>query len=184
MSEFIRHLAERGLSDEHFWIDEDSERIWFPLYSVGSIKLVGYQRYSWREGKLRDNGGRYWTWISDAYKPLACWGLSYLNWSDGFACRSSQRVLVTEGIWDAIRCRRAGYNAVAVLTATPSKQFIAWFKLVMQGKELVGVLDNDENNTGLRLQSLCSSSIICEEHKDIGEYSTKEAKLWLSQMLN
>jgi len=177
---FHNHLVERGLTDDiRCWIDWNTERIFFPMWSPPI--LVGYQRYSWNEPKIRSNAGRYFTWITEEYKPLGMWGLAELNDSDRLGLRNPDLVLVTEGIWDAIRCIQAGYNAVAILTATPSKEFVRWFRRIMQRKNIVGILDNDPNNAGLGLTKLCTSSIICERHKDIGEHSPEEAKKFLNE---
>jgi hypothetical protein len=186
MNAFHAHLAERGLTSERVWISEESELVYFPLWSpIGA--LVGYQRYTWNLPKIRSNAGKYFTWITEEYKPLGMWGLEYLSRPTSLAMPPdavSQRVLVTEGIWDAIRCRQAGYNAVAVLTSTPSKQFVQWFRLVMQGKETIGILDNDENDAGKGLTKLCVTSIMCEHHKDIGEHTPNEARQWLRKQLS
>lgn len=185
--EFHNHLVERGLSDVdvHYWLDWNNELVYFPLWSPTGV-MVGYQKYTWRLPKIRSNAGKYFTWITESYKPLAFWGYDTLyrpNSPSMPADAVSQRVLVTEGIWDAIRCQQCGYNAVAVLTATPNKQFKQWFRMVMQGKEVIGILDKDENNAGAGLTKLCDSSIMCELHKDIGEHSPREAEQWLKSKI-
>lgn len=183
-TEFRKHLEDRGFSDSIrvLHIDWDNEVVYFPLWSP--LTLVGYQRYEWKKAKKHGNEGRYFTWISKSYSPLALWGLDRLSSLDECASEESQRVLVTEGIWDAIRCIQAGYNAVAILTATPNAQFVQWFKMVMQGRNAIAILDNDENGAGRGLAKLCVSSIMCERHKDIGEHSPDGAKQWLKDAIN
>lgn len=179
---FHDHLLKRGLTDEiRCWIDWNTERVFFPMWSPPV--LVGYQRYSWNEPKIRSNAGRYFTWITEEYKPLAIWGLTELDESDRLGLRDPDLVLVCEGVWDAIRCIQCGYNAVAVLTATPAKEFVHWFRRIMQRKNLVGILDNDKNNAGLGLTKLCTSTIMCELHKDMGDHLPYEARNWLDLKL-
>ena len=181
---FMNHLRERGLSPEgrtasiQCWIDWNGEIVTFPLWSpVGS--LIGYQRYIWNAPKLRRNQGRYYTWITEEYKPIAVWNVSCLMWRGMPATSHCQPVLVTEGIWDAIRCIQCGYDAVATLTCTPTKQFVQWFKLLTQGRKTIAIMDNDENNAGLGLAEFTTSSILCEGYKDIGDMGFINAKRFL-----
>lgn len=177
--EFYYHLRDRGVkANTQCWIDWNSERIWFPLWSVGG-RLIGYQCYSWREKKIRSNKGKYFTWITEEYKPLACWGLSQLSLTRRPRISHSQPILVVEGIFDALRCIEAGYVALAVLTATPARQFTQYLKMLLQGKNTIAILDNDESNAGLGIAKLCNRAIIVEKHKDMGDHSTQEAKQWL-----
>lgn len=183
-TDFHNHLVVRGLTDDvRCWIDWNNEIVTFPLWHPGGW-FVGYQKYSWNLPKLRSNEGKYYTWITEQYKPLGVWNLSSLSWANEGGVENSQRVLVTEGIWDAIRCIQCGYNAVAVLGATPNKEYVRWFRMVMQGKECIAILDNDgENRAGLGLTKLCQSSIMVEAHKDIGDYPFEEAQQWLDSKL-
>ncbi len=180
---FYNHLLDRGVREAtQCWIDWNTERVWFPLWSVTG-RLIGYQRYSWEAPKVRSNKGRYFTWITEEYKPLACWGMYQLSLLGRLSMGHSQPILVTEGVFDALRCIQCGYPAVAILTATPSKQFVQWFTMLTQGRNTIGVLDNDESGAGKGLDKLCSSSIMCEWHKDIGDHNEQEAREWLNEML-
>ena len=181
---FYNHLKDRGVGvDTQCWIDWNSERVWFPLWSVNG-RLIGYQRYSWQEEKVRSNRGKYFTWITEEYKPLACWGLSQLSLARRPAISPSQPILVVEGIFDALRCVEAGYVALGVLGATPSKQFVSWFKMLLQGRNTIAILDNDENNAGCGLTKLCTSAIMCEWYKDMGDHNKHEAKRWLHDKIS
>jgi hypothetical protein len=178
MTTFSQHLAERGYTPNlRAWVDYESETVTFPLYHPGC--LAGYQSYNWKQTKKRYNGGKYFTWISEAYKPLAFY-LIYPNCRDS---HSKQKLLVCEGIWDAVRCANAGYNTAAILTATPAPQFKWWFKHLYLGWETVAVLDNDENKAGQALAKLTDRAIMVEGKKDIGEYTQEEANEWLAKML-
>ena len=55
--------------------------------------------------------------------------------------------------------------------------------MVMQGKETVGILDNDLNQAGKGIDKLCLSSIMSEKHKDIGDHNEQEAREWLHSKL-
>lgn len=181
ISPFLSHLLERGWhSGLRCWLDRDQEIITFPLWGP-SHAFVGYQKYKWNEEKKRDNGGKYFTWITEKYRPLAFWGMEYLNhpdWQDG---HSKPICLVCEGVWDAIRCQNAGYRAIAVLGATPNKIFRYWMLQVLADYTVVAVCDNDK--AGKSLAKLGEYAIIVEGKKDINEFSDEEAEKWLSTKL-
>lgn len=187
--EFYEHLRKRAVGDNtRCWIDWNGELVTFPIWTIDG-KLIGYQRYDWRAPKVRSNKGRYFTWISEPYRGSASfYGMDQLSWSlsrPKSAQYDSQRILVVEGIFDALRCIQAGWPAIAVLTATPNKQFVQHFKFLMQAKNMcaIGILDNDEGGAGNGLRKLCRSSIMCEWHKDMGDHTDVEAQVWLNTVL-
>jgi len=177
---FLIHLYERGLFQTpviNYWADWDNEIVTFPLWTAGG-GLVGYQRYTWHEEKKRANGGKYFTWITDLWKPCAFWGMEYaLNWG-GYKYKS-RSLLITEGVWDALRCLQQGYRACAILSATPNRQFTHWFRQLTHNQRVVAIKDNDLNNAGNGLDKLADVGYNVERHKDIGEHTPYEAHNWL-----
>ena len=178
--DFIQHLEQRGLSpDIRAWVDYEGEIVTFPLWGASGV-LVGYQRYTWKEPKIRSNAGKYYTWITAEYKPVAVWGMEYIldnggNWE-------SPSLVVVEGIWDAISCIQCGYRACALLTATPNKQLIGWFRYLTMGQDVVAIKDSPnkkEQKSGL--DKLANHAIMCVEEKDMGDHSPQQAIKFLSE---
>lgn len=178
---FKSHLETRGLFDAnpYVWVDWSSELVTFPLWSTNGI-LVGYQKYDWRAAKLRSNVGKYFTWIGDSHKPYGIWGMEYVLSSDRFAAP----LLITEGVWDAIRAIGAGYRACAILTATPHKSLVKWFRTITYGQLRISIRDNDgENKCGHGLDKLADLGYTVEGVKDLGEMSLAGARSWLGRTL-
>src|SRR5690606_3733249 len=178
---FKSHLETRGLFDAnpYVWVDWSSELVTFPLWSTNGI-LVGYQKYDWRAAKLRSNVGKYFTWIGDSHKPYGIWGMEYVLSSDRFATP----LLITEGVWDAIRAIGAGYRACAILTATPHKSLVKWFRTITYGQLRISIRDNDgENKCGHGLDKLADLGYTVEGVKDLGEMSLAGARSWLGRTL-
>jgi len=171
---FKLHLDKRGLnSDIKCWIDQENEIVTFPLWSP-SGNLVGYQRYTWHNEKLRSNEGRYFTWIGETYRPYAVWGWEYYN--------RPGPLFIAEGIWDAIRVVNAGYSCFATMTATPHKTFKNWLSLVTGNRERIALCDNDENNAGLSLAKLGHFWYIVPGH-DLNDLTPVEVKSFLEGIL-
>lgn len=176
---FNSHLKSRGLFDAnpHVWVDWTGKLVTFPLWSTSGV-LVGYQKYDWLAPKLRSNQGRYFTWIGESHKPFGIWGMEYVLSSDRF----TTPLLVTEGVWDAIRAIGAGYRACAILTATPHKSLVKWFKLVTLGQHTVSIRDNDgDNKCGMGLDKLTDVGYTVQGTKDLGEMDLVRAKSWLKK---
>lgn len=174
MDTFAVHCERRGLTSKlKCWRDDETEILTFPLWH--SDKLVGYQRYDWRAEKLRSNQGRYFTWITEEYRPLAVWGTEYL--------RQEPTLFICEGIWDAVRILNSGRQAIATLTATPNRQFVAWFKREFGTFRKIGILDRDENKAGMGLVKLCDlwyNSPV--GFKDMGEMSQEQASNFIERL--
>lgn len=177
-NEFVKHLESRGLFDAPIpsWsADMETEALSFHFWSPAGT-LVGYQSYYWRQPKLRSNEGRYFTWIGSAYRPLGLWGMEYI------LSRKKEPLIITEGIWDAIRAIGAGYRACAILTATPNPTFKRWFTNITYGQDTVVVKDNDE--AGESLTVLGARSVSCPApYKDLGEMSPDEAFSFLGKVI-
>lgn len=182
---FPQHIQRRGAHTVRCWIDWATEIVTFPLWGING-SLLGYQRYSWNQPKKRSNIGKYFTWITEEYKPLAFWGMEYVT-SKVSPCGlhsevSQPPLLVCEGIFDAIRCIQCGFRACAILTATPSKQFVQWFNYLTYHQMTIAIKDNDGAKSGL--DKLGNSGIItCEWHKDMGDHTVNEADEWLNESL-
>ena len=169
---FAKHLRKRGLTPEiRCWISWEEEIVRFPLWTLGNGKLLGYSRYNWKAPKLRSNaeGGRYINKANSAYCML--WGLEHFY--------ASETLFVVEGVWDAIRIINAGYAAVAALTATPSKGFVGYFKLITRGRPIIVLGDNDENGAGRKLGKL--GRLVIPPAEDMGAMTQDEANLFLKK---
>ena len=183
--QFDAHLRNRGLFDSgaSHWIDAGEEIVTFPLWAAGG-GLVGYQRYAWNLPKERSNKGRYFTWISEYIKPLALWGMEYaLNKKEPKRGYFSPALIITEGVFDAIRCIQCGFRACAILTATPSRQFVQWFRQLTHGQIVLAVKDNDENNAGDGLDKLAFMGYNVLHAKDIGDLDVNAADEFLHETL-
>lgn len=177
ITEFIYHIYKRGLIDSNYrlqvycWVDLYSEDVVFPIYHYD--KLIGYQQYNWNETKKRSNYGKYYTYVSDNYKSYSFWGMEYL-FGDG-------PLIVTEGIFDAIRAINCGYRAVALLTATPNERLIYWFNLVTSGQYKVCIKDKKGDQNFLhRISTKVVDSV---DYDDLNDYPQEEAKEFLKQVV-
>lgn len=149
--DWSNHLRERGLRPSFkYWTALETQEVLFPLWMPGSGRLVGYQKYNWREAKTRSNAGKYFTWIIKEYKPLGIWGWEYAN--------ISEPIFIVEGIWDAISIINCGYSALAILTATPALELTCWLKMNLCGRRTIAILDCDENKAGDGLVELAKES--------------------------
>jgi len=181
---FIQHIRRRGADRVRSWIDWAGEVVTFPLWTANG-KLVGYQRYVWNEPKRRSNIGKYFTWITEEYKPLAFWGMEYVLPNPAGCANhstvSQKPLLVCEGIFDAIRCIQCGFRACAILTATPSRQFVHWFNQLTYHQLTISIKDNDGAESGL--DKLAKYVIMSAWHKDMGDHTVDEADEWLHETL-
>lgn len=165
---FIEHLKYRGYRPYlKAFLDTTKEIITFPLWC--GTKFIGYQKYDWRRTKKEE---RYYTYVTAPYKGIALWGNEYLQ--------KNKTVYIVEGIWDAIRLMQFEYQAIAILTCSPSKQLIQYVHHVYPNS--VVVCDNDDNKSGLRLKKLGHKHItVPEPYKDVNEITNKE---FLQGLLN
>jgi len=171
---FREHLAQRGLTPEiHCWIDYKKELVTFPLYN-GGLQLAGYQIYNWNERARRNNGGRYWTYISSSFKNNVVYGLGNL--------KNTPELFIVEGIWDAIRIIQCGYNAIATMCNNPNKQLVWWIKHFFTNKTRIVICDND--NAGKELGKCGNYSYSIESpYKDINQMPFNQAKIFLESLL-
>ena len=167
--DFLDHLKERGLRPWHkVYIDLDNELVTFPLYC--GDKWIGYQKYSHKETSKRNNGGRYFTWVSEAYKQCFVYGTQN--------CYGFGPLFVCEGVWDAIRLSNCWVDAIAVLCNDPHKQCRWWVRQYANGRPIVVICDRDE--AGGRLASVGDYSItVPSPFKDANEMSDDECQEFL-----
>lgn len=193
---FMTHIIERGLITvthsytglpAYSWacnafISWREEIITFPLWNAAG-GMAGYQRYTWNAEKKRCNQGRYFTWITEGYKPLAFWGMEYaLNWEKKEWYSPS--LIIVEGIFDAIRALDCGFRSCAILTSTPAKQFIQWFRMLTHNQHIIAIKDKpSEKEQKSRLDRLADVCYTCQWEKDLGDHSPNVADEWLHDTL-
>lgn len=137
-SDFGMHLKGRGLKPWHkVTVDPVTQVVTFPLWSFEKEKMIGYQRYNWRETKLRDNGGKYFTWVSDNYKNRVAYG--HEN------CYGHGPLFIVEGVWDSLSVVNCYFDCLALLTCTPSKNLKAHLRQLAGNRPIVALCDNDLN---------------------------------------
>lgn len=176
MNDFHYHLHQRGLRPWHrAWVDDEQELVTFPLFTFD--KLIGYQRYNWREIAKKNNGGRYFTWISDAYKTCSCYGLHEL--------RGYGPLFIVEGIWDSLAIKNCWHDSIAVLSNNPHRQLIQWIKNVFRFRTTIAILDNDANNAGNKLAKVADFAFhVPHTVKDMGELDEREAFHFLDEVIS
>lgn len=178
-SEFGIHLKKRGLKPWHrVWVDSQQEVVTFPLWSIesfGQAKLVGYQRYNWRETKIRDNGGKYFTWVADAYKDRIAYGREH--------CYGHGPLFVVEGVWDSLSVVNCYFDCVALLTCSPSKNLKAHLRQLAGERPIVGLIDHDNNKAGDRMKSACDKWFYPPHgYKDCNEIPFDICFKWLTEV--
>ena len=132
------HLEQRGLNLALYHSLVVDERVaTFYLYS--GDKLVGYQQYRPDQSSKKANHpkeARYFTYLPREVDGV--WGYELADLS------KSKVLFLVEGVFKAATLHRLGYNAVAVLGATPkrlSNQILLWG---CSGYTVVALGDNDE----------------------------------------
>lgn len=131
-------------------MDATNEVVTFPLWSIEPFasqnrKLVGYQRYQWNETKARDNGGRYFTWVSESYKDRIAYGIEN--------CYGHGPLFIVEGIWDALSVVNCYFDCLACLCCSPSKNLKAHLRQIAGKRPIVALCDNDGNPDSRKLGS-------------------------------
>lgn len=178
-NDFHYHLMNRGWRNWlNSWVDFDSEVVVFPLLTVDRSKLIGYQRYRWNEPKIRGNqehgNQRYFTYVSEAYKGMAIYG-----WDN---CFGHGPLIVTEGIFDALKVTNCWWDCVALLTNQPTKQFKDWFRMVTRGRCVCAVLDQGEP-TDRWLQLADYVWYPPSQYKDLGDMPLDEVRPFIEGQL-
>lgn len=134
----IEHLKERGMNPKLYKFSRSysAATITFFLYNL-SGQLVGYQQYRPKVLDKKINNiklGRYYTYLPREVD--GGFGLEQLN-------PSKRTIYVTEGVFKAAVLHRLGFNAIAVLTATP-KRLKPWFRIMRQTWTLIAIGNNDK----------------------------------------
>jgi len=176
---FSEHLKVRGLKPWHrAWVDREQELVTFPLWSFpcfGKSGLIGYQRYNWREIKIHDNGGKYFTWVSTNYKDRVCYGLDNLF--------GHGPLFIVEGVWDSLRVGACWFDCLALLTCSPCTNLKAHLRQLAGEKPIVALCDNDANKSGLRLRSVADHSfVVPSPYKDVNEMTHEVCFDWLTEV--
>lgn len=124
------------LSSSSCIVDWDSEIVTFVLYSPTG-KIAGTVQYNWKENKEGNNVGRYEHTIRLKAVPF------------GFEFKQNTKIaVITEGIFDAIRCLEAGFDSYPLFSTcnVPVIQAIS-----LLNYELCYLLDSDcKGIVGLR----------------------------------
>jgi Toprim-like len=182
-SAFGYHLRSRGLMPWHrCWVDPATEVVTFPLWSIEAIasqnrRLIGYQRYDWRGEKLRDNGGKYFTYANEHFKDRAAYGIEN--------CYGYGPLFLVEGIWDSLSVVNCYFDCIACLGCSPSKNLKAHLRQLAGNRPLVGLLDHDENRAGNRLASSCDLWYYPPEgYKDVNSMPYNICFDWLTNVRN
>jgi len=179
-----QHLRDRGVDPEKLGViyDKESNIANFLLYNL-SGQLIGFQQYNPNKPKAHYKGEKmkdlvkYYTYVSkeggkkDTF--ISVWGLENIDFE------KDKEIWITEGIFDAVKLVNAGLPALAVLTATPSKQLKQWLSII--NKKIIGILDADE--AGNLLKSVTSVAYtVPKPYKDLGEMPQEEVNSFVKDI--
>ena len=169
---FLDHIQSRGPIDNiYHYMDIEQEILSFPIWA--GKKLIGYQKYNWRADKTKNNdykNGRYYTWVSEAYRNSYFYGSEYY--------RGQSTIYLVEGIWDAIRILNAGYCAFALLGSTPSKQTKGIFNMFWKCN-LVAICDNDGAKESIS-RIADNRLYLPNEYKDCNDMTQADFDKWIT----
>lgn len=170
MGTVLQHLEDRYFDVDTYGLlglNEEDRTATFPLWNL-SGELVGYQIYRPEADKTRQNDpydGRYFTRLKD--QKVGVWGLETFY--------DSNTLFVTEGVFDACKTNwLCGVSAVAVMTATPSKQLMRWFWTVRQFRPVVVIDDGD--SAGKKLRKLGHTYHAMPDGIDVGDADEQYVK--------
>lgn len=170
-----QNLRDRGVdpTKTEVIVDKQTNRATFLLYNL-SGSLVGYQRYDPNQGKVRDNMGRYFTYIGSEgdYKKLAVYGTQTIE-------QSVPYLFLVEGIFDCIKIHNAGYPGIAVLGNNP-KILKSWISIL--NKKIIVICDNDAAGNSLKKLSKINFTTP-SPYKDLGEMPQQEVNKFLKDVL-
>lgn len=112
------HLLSRHCDPDKYAVqlDEENGVATFFLYNL-SGQITGYQQYRPNAPKTQSNDeakGKYYTFVSDTKKP-AMFGVDIVPDEYG----KNDIMIITEGLFDAVRFHAANLRAVATLTNDP-----------------------------------------------------------------
>ena len=174
-SDFGLHLCKRGLKPWHrFWVSVAEQVVTFPLWSFEKHRLIGYQRYNWRETKIRDNDGKYFTWVNDDYKDRAAYG--HEN------CFGHGPLFIAEGVWDSLSVVNCHFDCLALLTCSPSRNLKAHLRQLAGKRPIVALCDNDANKAGDRMKSAADCFFYPPTGKDVNELPYDVCFEWLTSI--
>jgi DNA primase len=157
--DLLLHLRKRHLDIELHrpLIDEEAGIITFLLFNL-SGSIVGYQQYRPNGEKCRQNDpkqGRYFTYKRKG--AIALFGIESLHLTPNV-------VVITEGIFDAVRMTEKGVSALAVLCNDPNSDTKSFLRSL--SRNIISVCDND--SAGKNLASVCDLAILTKD-KDLGD---------------
>lgn len=157
------HLKSRGMNTSLYTIEYGENCATFYLYNPAR-KLVGYHRYNPLGSKKTNKPAeaKYYTRL-----PKETDGLFGLEQDRGGT------LFIVEGIFKAAALHREGFNAVAVLGATP-KRLKSQFKIWRAHRPLIAIGDNDKAGASLvrLVKRGVQSPIDLDEMNDLFYYTT------------
>lgn len=158
----LQHLRSRYFDTKlhTHWVDEDEGVATFPLWNL-SGQMVGFQQYRPSANKQKNNhprDSRYFTYRKN--NVVGVWGLE--SW------KLSNKLFITEGVFDACRLTARGYSAIAVLSNDLDSSTKEWLYCVRASRFVIAVCDNDA--AGRSLAKHGHVAHIVEEH-DLGDAS-------------
>lgn len=176
MNNLLAHLSERGLDLSKYnsiIVDGEDNCVTFLLHNLLG-QLVGYQRYR-PDGdkKARENARmKYYTYVGDSHRNTAYfWGLETLR-------DNLDYTYLVEGVFDAVKLHNEGEPCLAVLSCDGNKGVRAWRSLF--NKEIIAVLDNDDNDSGEKLKRCANQFIrLPAQYGDLGDMTQEEVHKWL-----
>lgn len=165
-----KHLEYRKCFDPAVTYDEVSAS--FPLYNFMG-QLVGYQKYTphaLKQSKvLKPDELKYFTY-TPTHKVTA-YGLHLLDSKYPY-------VFLVEGVFDACRLHRLGFNALAVLSCDP-KHLKQWLGLLPY--KLLALVDGDA--AGLKLAKYADAYVQCPTGEDVSSIDTSVLYNLINQLL-
>ncbi len=165
MSFIRRHLKERhvDLDRTRLVIDDKTDQATFLCFNLLG-QLIGFQKYNPHGEKAHHNKretSKYFTCVSERHRYAQAWGLDTLHYR-------SDVLYVTEGVFDAVRLHNLNLPAIATFTNSPPDALRDYLRLLPH--KIVGILDNDSNASGSKLEGFCDEFYYTPDpYKDLGE---------------
>ena len=161
----ITPLSARGVFDTTALIEHDNDKITFLMYNLLG-KIVGTQLYNPEGKKVAKNKKEPLKYILKGQEgQTLIFGMHTYN-------PDSPYLFVVEGVFDALMLHQQGYPAIAVLSAVPDINTKNQIEL-LNGKK-IGILDNDDTNTGLKLRNFVDEYHVVPIEKDLNDLYTKD----------
>ena len=170
------HLLSRHCDPDKYAVqlDEENGVATFFLYNL-SGQITGYQQYRPNAPKTQSNDeakGKYYTFVSDTKKP-AMFGVDIVPDEYG----KNDIMIITEGLFDAVRFHAANLRAVATLTNDPKP-------LKNQLRLLPGlkIAVCDGGAAGAKLAKYADKAVFLPEGRDPGSLTTFEMQAVLNNV--